>query len=170
MQVICRRSVPFRFPLSLRERAGVRECRRAEAGAVTRRPRTLTLPSPKGRGFRQGNGGSLIVRREKLIPRYGVAPPHLALQLPRVQHPDAPVEHHTAGNGAGLGNLEQVPHLGRSQPHFFQRRLQQSGHGLLDLVGHVVNHRMVADIHLLALGNFRGVAIGTNVEADDDGV
>ena len=28
----------------------------------------------------------------------------------------------------------------------------------------------MADVHLLALGNFRGVAIGTNVEADDDGV
>ena len=44
------------------------------------------------------------------------------------------------------------------------------GHRLLHLVDDVVDDRVQADIDLVALGHVRRVAIGPDVEADDDGV
>ena len=51
---------------------------------------------------------------------------------------------------------------------FLERRLEQAGHGLLDLVDDLVDDRVEADVDLLAFGEVRGVALGPHVEADDD--
>src|SRR3954471_4684850 len=83
---------------------------------------------------------------------------------------DDAVGDHAAGDGAELRRLEDLPHLGRAEPHFLERRLEDAGHRLLDLVGHVVDDRVQPHVDLLALGDLRGVAIRPHVEADDDGV
>src|SRR6187401_1761473 len=83
---------------------------------------------------------------------------------------DDAVGDHAAADGAELRRLEDLPHFGRAEPHFLERRLEDPGHRLLDLVGHVVDDRVHAHVDLLALGDLRGVAIRPDVEADDDGV
>ena len=58
-----------------------------------------------------------------------------------------------AGDRAGLRDLEDVAHFGRAEPHFLERGLEQPGHRLLHLVGHVVDDRVMADVDLFALGH-----------------
>ena len=53
---------------------------------------------------------------------------------------------------------------------FLEGRLEQADHGLLDLLGHVVDDRVQADVDVLALGDVGRIAVGADVEADDDGV
>ena len=69
-----------------------------------------------------------------------------------------------------FGTLKVSRTSARAEAHFLERRLEQARHRLLDLVGHVVDDRVEADVDLLALGQVGGVAIGPHVEADDDRV
>ena len=75
-----------------------------------------------------------------------------------------------AGDGAHLGDLEGVAHLGRAQPHLADGRLEQALHGLLHVLDRVVDDGVEADLHLVALGGVRGLALRPHVEADDDRV
>src|SRR5688572_5199194 len=83
---------------------------------------------------------------------------------------NAAIGDHAPGDRPDLRYLEDLAHFGAADSHFFERRLEETGHALLDLLGDVVDHRVHADIDLLALGHVLRVAIGPYVEADDDGV
>ena len=61
-------------------------------------------------------------------------------------------------------------HLGAALVGFLDRRLEQAGHGLLDLVLQFVNDRVQADIDFFLVGEFLRFAFRTHVEADDDRV
>src|SRR5262245_17082393 len=83
---------------------------------------------------------------------------------------DAPVDNHAAGNRPDLRHAEHLAHFGGADADFLERRLEETLHALLDLVGDVVNHRVEPDVHLFALGHVGRVAIGPDIEADDDGI
>src|SRR5438552_12050704 len=52
---------------------------------------------------------------------------------------DAAVDDETAGDRADLRRFENLTNFGRADARFFQRRLEQPGHRLLNLVGDVVD-------------------------------
>src|SRR4029453_11698019 len=83
---------------------------------------------------------------------------------------DAPLRDHAAGNRPDLRHAEPLRHLGGSDADFLERRLEETLHALLDLLGDVINHRMESDVHLFALRHVRRIAIGPDIEADDDRV
>src|ERR1041385_7099956 len=70
---------------------------------------------------------------------------------------DAAVRHHAAGNRADLRHAEYLSHFGGAHAHFLERRFEETFHALLDLLGDVVDHRVQAHVHLLAIGHGRGV-------------
>ena len=47
---------------------------------------------------------------------------------------------------------------------------QHAGHGLGHIVDRVVDDVVVAQVHAVAFGQLAGVGVGTDVEADDDGL
>src|SRR5262245_45651469 len=83
---------------------------------------------------------------------------------------DPSLRDHAAGNRPDLRHAEHLAHFGRPDADFLERRLEETLHALLDLLGDVVNHRVESDVHLFALGHIGRVAIGPDIEADDDGV
>jgi hypothetical protein len=48
--------------------------------------------------------------------------------------------------------------------------LEQTDHGLADVVHEIVDHGVEPDVHLLGIGQIPGGALGPDGEADDDGV
>src|SRR5262249_3396782 len=56
------------------------------------------------------------------------------------------------GDDAELGNLEGVAHFGAAPGHFLERRVEQALHRLLDLVRHVVDDGVEADVDADLLG------------------
>src|SRR5262249_50248015 len=96
------------------------------------------------------------------VDLYAVAhQPDLGLAL------DHAIEHVAAGNRSGLGHAEGLAHLGPAQVGFLDDRLEQAGHGFLDLVLQLINDRMQPDIDLLHVRQLLRLALRTNVEADD---
>src|SRR6266699_6831630 len=83
---------------------------------------------------------------------------------------DLAVRHVGAGDRADLGHLEDLPHFGAPQIDLFGFGLQKPEHGVLDLVGDVVDHRVNPDVDFLLLRQVLGTALGPHVVADDDGV
>ena len=73
---------------------------------------------------------------------------------------DGALGDHAAGNRADLRHLEGIAHLRHADALFLEGRFEQAGHGLLDLVGHVIDDRVLADVHLFAIRHLGGVAIG----------
>src|SRR5258705_2510446 len=83
---------------------------------------------------------------------------------------DASLGDHAAGNRTNLRDLEDLADFRPAHPHFLVRRLEEALHAFLDLFGDGVDHRVEADVDLLALGHVGRIAIGPHVEADDDRV
>src|SRR5262245_3115469 len=83
---------------------------------------------------------------------------------------DPSLRDHAAGNRPDFRHAEHLAHFGGPNAHFLERRLEETLHALLDLLGDVVNHRVQPDVHLFALGHVGRVAIGPDIEADDDGI
>ena len=75
-----------------------------------------------------------------------------------------------AGDLADLGDLEDVEDLGAAGVVLLEDRLEEAVHGLGDLVLQLVDDGVQADLDVLALGDFGGLAVGPDVEADDDRV
>src|SRR5262249_34188193 len=63
---------------------------------------------------------------------------------------DATVRHEAAGDRAGLRRLEDRLYPGRAEARLLERRLEKADHGFLNLVGDVVDDRVLADVHFLA--------------------
>ena len=66
-------------------------------------------------------------------------------------------------------DAERVAHFGAAQMRFLVDRLEQAGHGALDLVGNFVNHRVRANLDVFALRQVGGLAIGPHVESENNG-
>ena len=62
---------------------------------------------------------------------------------------------------------EDLPDLGRAQLGFLELGLEHALEGRLDLLDRLVDDRVVADVHTLALGQLTGPARRADVEADD---
>ena len=61
-------------------------------------------------------------------------------------------------------------HRGAAQGVLLFLRFQQTGHGLLEVLGDAVDDVVVLDVHALGLGQSGRPLVGDHVEADDDGV
>src|SRR5205085_12186944 len=83
---------------------------------------------------------------------------------------DHAVDHHAAGDDARLRHLERVAYFGAALEHFLELRIEEAGHGRLDLVDHRVDDRVEADVDAFLVRQVRRVALGPDVEADHDGV
>src|SRR6478609_4269918 len=74
------------------------------------------------------------------------------------------------GDLADLGNVEHFQDLRIAQHGFAQRRREQAGHRLFDVVDEIVDDVVVADLDAVALGRGRRFLVGADGEADDGGV
>src|SRR5689334_8687787 len=87
-------------------------------------------------------------------------------------HPGAALDHafgdHAAGDLADLGDLEDFADFRVTQEALAQRGRKHAGKGGLHVIDDVVDDRVVADIDLVALGEFARLGIGAYIEADDE--
>ena len=83
---------------------------------------------------------------------------------------DGAVEHVAAGDGADAGHPEDLADLGVAGDDLFELGLEQAEHGVLDVLEHLVDDLVGADLDVLLVGHLAGLAIGAHVEADDGGV
>src|SRR6478609_7769275 len=84
--------------------------------------------------------------------------------------PDDTTGDHAARDVADLGAAEDRADLRLTQGRLLELRLEHALERRLDLLDGVVDHRVVADLHTLALGQLRRLALRADVEADDDRV
>src|SRR3954468_14379977 len=78
--------------------------------------------------------------------------------------------HPATGDVAHLRGAEDLPDLRLAKGDLLVDRLEHALQGGLDVVDRRVDDRVVPDIDVLALGQLAGVALGPDVEAEDDGV
>src|SRR5690242_16616927 len=76
---------------------------------------------------------------------------------------------HATRDRADLGGLEDVADLGAAELDLFVLRLEETLEGRLDLVDRLVDDRVVADVDALAVRELGRLALGPDVEAQDDG-
>ena len=77
---------------------------------------------------------------------------------------------HAAGDRAQPGDLEDLPHLGLAEDLLDLLGHQHADQRLLDVVGHLVDDVVGADVDALALRLELGLGVGPDVEADHDRV
>src|SRR5205823_6608219 len=71
---------------------------------------------------------------------------------------------------ADLGNVEHLQDLGVAEHGFAQRRREQAGHRLFDVVDEIVDDVVVADFDAVTFGGRGRFLVGADREADDGGV
>ena len=128
----------------------------------------LAMPMPHSMPLVTSRASSLKRLSEPILPLKTCSPSAHHLHL-RIAADDA-VLHAAAGDGAHLGNPEDVEHLGAAQVVLLERGFEQAHHGQAHLVLQLVDDGVQADFDALLLRQFGGLALGTHVEADDDGV
>src|SRR6267154_4487807 len=74
---------------------------------------------------------------------------------------------HAAGDVADLGHAEDFANLRVAEEGLLVGRIEQADHQGLNVLGHLVDDAVVADIDLVALGDLARLRIGAHVEADD---
>ncbi len=79
-----------------------------------------------------------------------------------------PSRDEAAGDLADLRDLEDVEDFGAASVVLLEDRFEEAVHGLGDLVLQLVDDGVQANLDVFALGDFGGLAIGPDVEADDD--
>ena len=89
---------------------------------------------------------------------------HVALRVIRA------VEDVRTGDGGLAVDLVDLAHLGTALGDLDHGRLVQALDRLLDVVGHLVDDVVEADVDALLLGGGLGMVVGTDVETDDDRV
>src|SRR5579863_1826093 len=87
--------------------------------------------------------------------------PRLGVAVDRAGTDDA------AGDVADPGHPEDLPDLRRAELHLFEHGLEHALERGLDLLDRLVDDRVVADVHALALGQLARPAGRPDVEADD---
>ena len=83
---------------------------------------------------------------------------------------DLAVLHPRTGDHAELRDLDRGQHVGPTFPDLDEGRLVEALDGPFDVVGHVVDDVVVADVDLLPLGGLLGLLIGLDVERDHERV
>ena len=81
---------------------------------------------------------------------------------------DRPLGDEAAGDGADLGDLEDLPDHGAAEVDLLDLGDEHPLDGLLDLVGDLVDDVVAADLDLLLVGQRDGPVLGGDAEADDD--
>src|SRR3712207_2994695 len=87
----------------------------------------------------------------------------------RVAHDGAAADQRT-GDVADLRHPEDLADLRRAELDLLELRLEHPLERGLDLVDGLVDDRVVPDVHALAVGQLGGLALGPDVEAQDDDV
>src|SRR5689334_6860441 len=103
-------------------------------------------------------GDRQVVRHDRPVadePRLGVAPDE--------SRPDDATR-----DVAETRRAEDLADLRRAELDLFVDRLEHALEGRLDLLDGLVDDRVVADLHALAVGQVPGATLGPHVEADDD--
>src|SRR5262249_30471674 len=73
-----------------------------------------------------------------------------------------------AGDGADLGDVEDLADLGAPQHLLLEPRREHARHGLLHVVERLVDDVVELDVDMLLLRKLRRLAGRTDMEADDD--
>ena len=81
-----------------------------------------------------------------------------------------PGAHQRTGDVADARHPEHLADLGGTELHLFELGLEHALERSLDLVDGLVDDRVVPDVDALALGRLARLALGPDVEADDDRV
>ena len=80
------------------------------------------------------------------------------------------VDHRDAGDGALLGNDEQLANLGAAERLLPADGLEQVFHGLLHVIDGLVDDVVELDLHAGLAGDVGGRGLGLHVEAHDDAI
>src|SRR5690606_14895881 len=75
-----------------------------------------------------------------------------------------------AGDLADLGDVEHFEDFGIADKGLAPFGLQEAAHGILHVLDEVVNDVVIADFDAVAGRQFLSLLVGTDVEADDDGI
>ncbi len=81
-----------------------------------------------------------------------------------------PLTHVAAGDGADPGHAEDLADLGLAGDDLLELGGEHADHGLLDVLEHLVDDLVGADLDVFGVGQLAGLAVGAHVEADDRGV
>ena len=77
---------------------------------------------------------------------------------------------HAAGNLADTGNVKDIADFGITQNLFFQFRRQHAFQRFLNVIGHVIDNRIITNVNAVLTCHVAGMRNGTDVKADDKGV
>src|SRR5699024_12754746 len=103
------------------------------------------------------------------IQREVVGPDHARAEEPGLAvTPYQSAADHRTGDVADPGPLEALTDLGTTELALLVDGLEETLHGCLDLVDGLVDDRVVPDVDTHAIGQLAVLALGANVEADDD--
>src|SRR3954452_10674056 len=83
---------------------------------------------------------------------------------------DGPAADDRAGDVADARHPEDLPDLRRAERDLLVLRLEHALEGRLDLLDRLVDDRVVPDVDALAVGQLRRLALGPDVETQDDDV
>ena len=75
--------------------------------------------------------------------------------------------HHATSDGTLLGNPEDLADFGFAGDHFFELGIKHADHRLLDIFEQLVDDLVRADLDFFLLGQLAGLAVRTDVEAED---
>src|SRR6476620_6155398 len=84
--------------------------------------------------------------------------------------PEQATGDHAAGDVADLRGAEDLADLRLAEDGLLVHRLEHALEGRLDLLDRLVDDRVVPDLDAFLVGHLRRLALGPDVEADDDGV
>src|SRR4051794_19275181 len=83
---------------------------------------------------------------------------------------DGPRANDTTRDVADLARPEHLKDLRRTELHLLELRLEHASERALDVLDRGVDDRVVTDVDLLPVGKLARLALGPDVEADDDRV
>src|SRR5580700_3075036 len=112
--------------------------------------------------------GRVLLEPPQRVHRQVVGDHHAVPDQPRlVTAVDRAAAHDAAGHVADPGHPEDLPDLRRAELDLLELGLEHALERGLDLLDRLVDDRVVADIHALALGQLARPAGRPDVEADD---
>ena len=75
-----------------------------------------------------------------------------------------------ASDNADTGNADGLTNLGMAKQNLLVGGSKHTLHSRLDLIEYLVDNTVSTDVYLVTLGRVKGILIGTDVEAGDDGI
>src|SRR3954467_12305432 len=115
--------------------------------------------------------GRVVLEPAEGPPRQVVGDHGTVTHEPRLRvADDRAAANQRTGDVADLRHPEDLADLRRAELDLLVHRLEHALEGGLDLVDGLVEDRVVPDVHPLAVGQLGGLALGPDVEAQDDDV